>query len=318
MQNKIIEGDSRQEMQKIEDKTIQCVYLDPPFNSSHTYTLSPDNSLGFDDHFKNNDEYIQLIEPILKECRRVLKPDGSLFFHISAKDMFIPEVLCRKYFKNVSPIFWKRSRSKNNTKRKLGATIDIIFYCTNSSSPKFNMVYQPLDDYYSKNSYKNKDERGNFALGHIVYTKTQATKNEDRLYTLEHEGVVYAPSTGWRLSKEELDSLIEDNRIYFPSKPNANPYKKIYKHESKGKPCTDLWDDVHSIAMGSESRVYPTQKPTSLLKRIIEMSTDEGDVVLDPVAGSGTTGKAAKELNRKFVLIDCNPDAIALMKKALK
>lgn len=103
--------------------------------------------------------------------------------------------------------------------------------------------------------------------------------------------------------------MIDDNRIHFPSKAGANPYKKIYKHESKGKPCTDLWDDVYSIAQGSEKRVYPTQKPIALLDRIIKMTTDVGDIVLDPVAGSGTTGVAASRLDRKYILFDQNIEA---------
>ena len=106
--------------------------------------------------------------------------------------------------------------------------------------------------------------------------------------------------------------MVADNRIHFPKKPTANPYKKIYKHESKGKPCMDLWDDIHSIAQGNEKRKYPTEKPEKLLERIIEMSSDEGDIVLDPVAGSGTTGVAAKRMGRNFILFDINPDAVEI------
>ena len=79
----------------------------------------------------------------------------------------------------------------------------------------------------------------------------------------------------------------------------------------------DLWDDIHSIAQGSQKRLYPTAKPIKLLERIVEMSTDEGDVVLDPVAGSGTTGIAARNLNRNFILIDENVDAVDVMKNRL-
>jgi len=310
-------GDSRELLKTVETDSVSCIYFDPPFNSNRNYYLTPDNKLGFEDKFKSKDDYISLVEPMILECKRALKKDGSFFFHISADQMFIPQLLCNKHFKRVQPIFWQRSRSKNNTKTKLGACTDVIFWCSKVSKPKFNMVYQPLDDYYSENSYKNKDKRGNFALGHIVYTKTQATKKKERLYAITHEGVTYKPSNGWRLSKEDLEALIAEDRIYFPSKLNANPYKKIYKHESLGKPSTDYWNDIHSIAMGAEKRIYPTQKPLALLDRIIEMSTDEGDVVLDPVAGCGTTGKSAKNLNRGYILFDINPDAVKLIKETI-
>jgi len=313
-------GDSRELLKEVEENSIDAIYFDPPFNSNRKYRLSTSSDLGFDDIWKNNDEYVLLVEPMVKEAKRCLKSTGSFFFHISADQMMIPNMICEKYFKKVQPIFWKRSRSKNNTKTKLGACTDVIFWCSNSQKPKFNMVYQPLDAYYAENSYKNKDSRGNYALGHICYTKTQAPdpKKSDRYYSLNHNGATYSPKYGWRLSEEDLKKLVADDRVHFPKKPTANPYKKIYAHESKGKPSTDYWDDIHSIAMGAEDRKYPTQKPIKLLERIIKMSTNEGDIVLDPVAGSGTTGIAARNLKRSYILFDRNPEAVILCKKALQ
>jgi len=315
--NLIKAGDSRELLKQVETDTVQCIYFDPPFNSNRNYYLTPDNQLGFTDKFKSDDDYISLVEPMLKECLRTLKKDGSFFFHISADQMFIPHFLCNKYFNKVQPIFWQRSRSKNNTKTKLGACTDVIFWCSKVAKPKFNMVYQPLDEYYSENSYKNKDSRGYYALGHIVYTKTQKTSKPERLYEYVHNGKTYSPANGWRMSRESLDAMVKENRIHFPTKTGSNPYKKIYKHESLGKPSTDYWNDIHSIAMGAEKRVYPTQKPIALLDRIISMSTDEGDIVMDPVAGSGTTGLSALNLKRNYILFDKNPEAVILMKQRL-
>ena len=345
--NLIKQGDGLTLLDEVEDQSIQTIYFDPPFNTQKVWTLSPDDETGFSDIWESNQTYIDFIEPLIKKCKKKLKKGGSFFFHISAEEMLIPQMICNKHFKRVQPIFWKRSRSKNNTKSKLGTSIDVIFWCSADKKPKFNMVYQELDSYYAENSYKNKDERGNYALGHIVYTPTQRTKKEDRLYTYTHDGFTYAPETGWRTSKEKLAELISDNRIHFPKNPvgkrtvlpsgvytsltpltseqikelkvkaESRPYKKIYKHESKGKPCMDLWDDIHSIAMGSEKRIYPTEKPEKLLERIIEMSSDEGDIILDPVAGSGTTGIVAKRMGRNYVLFDINPDAIKIMKSRI-
>lgn len=325
--NKIKLGDSRELLKSVEKESVNCVYIDPPFNSNRNYRLtSEDKSVGFDDIYSSDQEYIDLIEPIVSESHRVLTEDGSLFFHISADQMLLPHMILTKYFKRIQPIFWLRSRSKNNTKSKLGACTDIIYWCSKIDKPKFNMVYQPLDAYYAKNSYKNKDERGNYALGHITYTKTQAPNKEKdekkpeakkRYYVFEHNKVKYSPKYGWRLDRKQLQTLVDADRIYFPKKEGAKPYKKIYAHESNGKACTDFWGDLHSIAQGSEERVYPTQKPQSLLERIIKMSTNEGDIVLDPVAGSGTTGFVAQSLNRNYVLFDINPKSIEICKKRL-
>lgn len=315
--NLIKQGNALHLLDEVEDGSVQTIYFDPPFNTQKVWTLAPDDETGFSDIWESNQTYIDFIEPLVKKCKRKLSEGGSFFFHISAEEMLIPQMICSKHFKRIQPIFWKRTRSKNNVKSKLGTSIDVVFWCSNVLKPKFNMVYQPLDPYYVENSYKNKDERGNFALGHIVYTKTQKTSNKNRLYEIKHDNRVYNPENGWRLSKEDLQKLIEEDRIYFPKKEGANPYKKIYMHESKGKPCMDLWDDIHSIAMGREKRLYPTEKPEKLLERIIEMSSDEGDIVLDPVCGSGTTGAVAKSMNRGFVLFDINPDAIEIAKNRI-
>lgn len=320
--NKIELGDSRELLKQVATKSVQSIYFDPPFNSNRKYRLtSDDDSIGFDDIFASDDEYVSLVEPMVKECARILKKDGSFFFHISADQMLIPSMICSKFFRRVQPIFWKRSRSKNNIKTKLGACTDVIFWCSHVDKPKFNMVYQPLDSYYAENSYKNKDARGNYALGHVCYTKTQAPdkSKSDRYYSITHNNKTYSPTYGWRMSEEDLQKLIDDDRIHFPkNKKNANPYKKIYAHESKGKPSTDYWDDLHSIAMGSEERVYPTQKPVALMKRIIEMSTDIGDTILDPVAGAGTTGVAASLLDRNYIMFDISEDAIETCKRRIK
>lgn len=315
--NLVKQGDALGLLDEVADGTIQTVYFDPPFKTQKTYTLDPDNDLGFSDIWESNKHYIDFIEPLVIKCREKLKANGTFFFHISAAEMLIPQMICTKYFRYVQPIFWKKSRSKNNVKKKLGTAIDVIFMCTDSKAAKFNMVYQELDSYYAEHSYKNLDARGYYALGHIIYTATQRTKKKERLYAFTHNGIVYEPANGWRLSKEDLKKLVEEDRIHFPKTSKANPYKKIYKHESKGKPCMDLWDDIHSIAMGSERRLYPTEKPEKLLERIIEMSSEEGDIILDPVAGSGTAGVVAKRMGRNFILFDINPDAVKIAKNRI-
>jgi site-specific DNA-methyltransferase (adenine-specific) len=315
---KIESGDARQLVKGLEKNSIDAVYFDPPFNTGRKFRLVPNSNLGFDDIHPTDQEYIDLLEPILSESKNYLKKNGSFFFHISAEEMMIPHMLCTKHFKKVQPIFWNRSRSKNNVKNKLGAVVDMLFWCSNVDKPKFNLVYQPLDPYYAANSYKNEDDRGNYALGHIVYSRTQATENKDRHYTYTVNGRSWKPEYGWRLDKADLDALVGEGRVHFPKTEKGNLYRKIYMHESKGKPCTNLWDDLHSIAMGSELRKYPTQKPISLLHRIIEMSTNEGDIILDPMAGSGTTALAARPLNRDCILFENNSDAVDIINQNIK
>jgi DNA modification methylase len=296
-------GNCLNALNSIENNSVDCIYLDPSFDSNRIYTVSHDNIIGFNDKW-TNDDYEIFITSVVDLCYDKLKNTGSLFFHISSEKMFIPEKIVRNKFLIVQPIFWKKCRSKNNVKNKLGSTIDIIFKCNKSNKAKFNLIHQDKDEKYLNNSYKNCDERGNYALGHIV---TEPLK-KGYMYEFQFNGVTYNPSSGWRIKKEELEQLKNDNRLHIPKTKGSKLYKKIYLSENPGKPCTDLWDDIHSLAKGSELRKYPTAKPLGLLERIIQISTNIHDVVLDPMCGSGTTGVACKKLQRKCILIDQNEE----------
>ena len=307
-------GDCLKELPNVANESVDAIYLDPPFDSNRIYKLSAESDVGFDDKWKEED-YELFIKQVLELCYLKLKKTGTLFFHISADKMFIPHKLLREKFPLVQSIFWKRCRSKNNVTSKLGATIDIIFKCNKSKKFKFNMVQQAKDEKYLANSYNNSDEeRGNYALGHLV---TEPSK-KGYMYEYEFNGTVYNPKSGWRIKKEELDLLKADNRLHIPKTKNSKLYKKIYLSENPGKPCTDLWDDIHSIAQGSELRKYPTAKPVGLLERMIQISTDPGDLILDPMCGSGTTGEACKNLGRKCLLMDENSEVVPILEERFK
>ena len=292
----------------VSEQLYTMIYFDPPFNSKRNYTLNVNSSVGFTDKWMD-DEYFNFIKTMIDKLYDMLEKKGTLFFHISSSCMFIPELILRQKFKFVEPIFWKKCRSKNNVKNKLGSTVDIIWKCNKVAKPKFNIVLQEKDPTYLKNSFKNKDNVGNYALGHLVTEKTK----KGYMYSVEIAGKTFNPKSGWRIKKSQLEKLISENRIHIPKKAGANLYKKIYLHENPGKPCSDLWDDIHSITQGNELRKYPTAKPIKLLERLIKISTDEGDYVLDPMCGSGTTGGACEKLNRKCTLIDQNSDVVDIV-----
>ena len=287
---------------------FRMIYFDPPFNSDRDYKLNHNSDVGFSDKWTDAD-YEKFISKNIDKLYDLLEKDGTLFFHISSTCMYIPEKILRAKFKFVEPIFWKKCRSKNNVKSKLGSVIDIIWKCNKIKKSKFNLVYQEKDATYLKNSFKNKDDRGNYALGHVVTEKTK----KGYIYEINIGGRVFNPTQGWRIKESALKQLIDDDRIHVPTKSSANLYKKIYLHENPGKPCTDLWDDIHSISQGKEGRKYPTAKPLKLLERLIQISTDENDYVYDPMCGSGTTAQAAHNLNRKCIINDLNEDVVPIV-----
>jgi DNA modification methylase len=132
-------------------------------------------------------------------------------------------------------------------------------------------------------------------------------------YEIIHNNIKYTAPYGWKIKKTEMERLMSENKIHFvvpTGEKKGNLYKKLYKEECKGKPLSNLWDDISYITRTQKDpRMYPTQKPLKLLQRIISISSNAGDYILDPTAGSGTTGIACKSLGRNCLLIDINPNA---------
>ena len=297
-------------------KTYKCIYLDPPYASGRDYKFAEkDETAAFTDKF-TPEKYKEWLTNLISLCKKRMSKDGTLWFHIAAEYSFIPEQVLQSEFKEVEKNFWKKSHGKNTVKNKMGAVIDVLFRCHNST-PVFNLQYVPLDAYYFENSYKNKDEKGLYALGSLRFDKTRSGNN----YEIIHDRITYKAPYGWKIRKEEMERLISEKRIHFVSpndKREGNLYKKLYKEECKGKPLSNLWDDISYITRTQQDpRTYPTQKPLKLLQRIIKISTNKGDLVLDPTAGSGTTGVACKTLGRNCCMIDINADGKKIFEKRL-
>jgi len=290
------------------EREYQAIYIDPPYelNRSFRYTASPE-STGFDDRLRS-EQYSEWLAKLVVGCKRILADDGILFLHISAEQSLIPENVLAEHFQRIEKIVWKKAHGKNTVKTKLGAVVDIILMAS-ANIRKFNLVRVPLDETYLTNSYSQRDEVGEYALGALKHDKTRL----GNFFQVPHpeSDQIYEAPYGWKTSEEGMADLIAADRIHWGRRML---YKKLYRHEVKGRPLSNLWDDIHYITRSEgDQRRYPTQKPLKLLQRIIEISTDEGDWVLDPVAGSGTTGHAAESLGRNCTLIDENPDAVEII-----
>jgi DNA modification methylase len=289
---------------------FDLIYLDPPYETNRIFTVnSIDDETGFDDTWVD-DKYEEWLELLIKHLYPMLSVNGTLVFHISSENSFIAENVLRKYFKKIQKIYWKRCHGKNTVKNKLGEMIDILFACSNTTTSIFNMLYTPIDE-NSVWAFKNKDERGEYSLGALKHDRTRS----GYMYTIEKEGIIYENKYGWKQKKEVVEELIKENRIHFVPK-QKNMYVKIYKHEHKGVPLSNLWTDIHSITRTSKDpRIYPTQKPQKLLERIIKIYSNENSYILDPVCGSGTTGFVGDKMKRKCVLCDINKDTFEIIKK---
>ena len=269
--NSVITGDAFEVLKNISDNSINLVYLDPPFFSQKEHELTSrlnGKKYSFDDKFSSKDEYISFISPILKEIKRILTNDGSVFLHC---DRYASHYL-REELDNIfgesnfqSEIIWSYKRWSNSKKGLLNAHQNIYFY-SKTKNFKFNQFYTD-----------------------------------------------YSPSTN-------IDQILQER---VRNSNGKSEYKKdsngnaVLSTEKKGVPLSDVWEIPFLNPKAKERCGYPTQKPVKLIQRIIELVTNAGDIVLDPFCGSGTTCVAAKSLNRKYIGIDKNPDAIELSKKRL-
>lgn len=235
-----------------------------------------------------------------------MKPTGSIYLHCDHHACHYLKIEMDRIFgiKNFqSDITWRRCNGGKGSTIYSNNSDRILFY-TRGSEFTFNKPYVA----YSEKKllrFKNDDHdgRGRYGGGHQLHV----TSGKGYKYALGLGERV--PEFGYRIIEDEMRKRIKDNRISVS--PGAYVTEKNYLSEFQGKDIDDIWEDILFV-MGNESLGYPTQKPEALLVRIILASSNEGDIVLDPFSGSGTTLKVARRLNRKFIGIDINPNAIKL------
>ena len=262
--------------------------------------------------------YLVMMAPRLVELHRVLKPTGSIYLHCDPTASHYLKVLMdavfgKEYFR--TEISWKRTSAHSDTKqgrRQHGRIHDILLFYSKSDEWQWNPVYVPYDASYVETFYKFVEpETGRrYRLDNLTGPGGAAKGNP------EYE--VMGVRRHWRYSRGRMDALIREGRIV-QRRPGAVPAYKRYLDEMPGVPLQDFWSDIGPIASQASERLgYPTQKPQALLERIIQSSSNPGDVVLDPFCGCGTAIAAAHKLDRSWIGIDVTHLAVALMKNRLK
>ena len=260
--------------------------------------------------------YLVMMTPRLVELRRVLKPTGSLYLHCDPTashylKILLDAVFGKENFRN--EVIWKRTGAHNSSKR-CGPVHDILYFYSKSVSYNWNQQYQEQDEYI-RTRYTYKDDNGRFF--YPVSLIAAGVRHGSSGH--EWRGIdVTARGNHWRYSIERLEQLDTEGHLYWPPR-GGMPRLKMYLDEAKGALLQDVWDDIPPINSQAKERLgYPTQKPEALLERIIQASSNEGDVVLDPFCGCGTAVAAAQKLNRRWLGIDITHLAVALMKNRLK
>ncbi len=338
-QNTLFYGDNLNILRDyIPDKSIDLIYLDPPFNSNRNYNVLFKDESGqdseaqitaFEDTWHWNqaaeDTYSELIHNApeqvsrmisalrdfiganqmtaylvmmtarLIELHSVLKNTGSLYLHCDPTashylKIVLDAIFGVQNFRN--EIVWKRMNPSGfKGKTSIGKGHDIIFLYSKTENFIYNSIYLPYsDEYISQRFHHIEEETGRHFKDSFLGTATTA---------------------------ETIEKLKAENKIYYTKQGGMR--LKIYIDEAPGIPIDDVWNDITPINSQAQERLgYPTQKPLALMERIIQASSNEGDWILDPFAGCGTTIAAAEKLNRKWIGIDITHLAISILKYRLR
>lgn len=341
----------------IQDESVDLIYLDPPFNSNRSYNVlfkeetgadSQAQMTAFDDtwHWDTETEriytelvtgqvetpisnavsemisslrsfigpnqmmaYLVMMTARLVELHRVLKPTGSLYLHCDPTashylKIILDTIFGAEHFQN--EVVWKRTTGHSDA-TKYGSVHDVIFFYSKSDDFTWNRVFTEYDEDY-KARFRRTDADGRRWSDYDITAKGLSGGG----YTYEYKGV----TSLWRVPPDTMKRLDEEGRLHFTS--NGGIRLKRYLDELPGVPLQDVWTDIYPINSQAAERLgYPTQKPQELLERIIQASSNPGDVCLDPFCGCGTAVAAAQALSRNWIGIDITHLAVALIKYRL-
>ena len=272
---------------------------------------------------KENDmmAYLAMMAVRLIELHRVLKPTGSLYLHCDPTASHYLKVLLDAVFgpeNFINEIVWRRySRPKGSQfkARKFGNATDTILFYAKSASYTFDLarVSKPLTDEVLDQMYAHQDAKGRYMSGPMLRSASMGARPN---LVFEYKSFTPGPA-GWRMTKEKVSALDAAGDLYWTA--TGQPRRKVRPRNQPGTLIDSLWTDIDALGSQAQERLgYPTQKPLALLERIVAASSNEGDVVLDPFCGCGTTVHAAQKMNRRWIGIDVTHLAISLIQKRLR
>jgi site-specific DNA-methyltransferase (adenine-specific) len=251
----------------------------------------------------------------LVELHRVLKPTGSLYLHCDPTashylKLILDAIFSPKNFRN--EIIWKRANAHNDPKR-FGRISDTIFYYSKTDKVIWNTQHTEYREEYYDSHFK-KDKDGRYYRTVPLDAPRHGEGSANLIY--EWKGKMPASTRTWAVRRETMEQYEREGLIRYTK--TGTPTLLQYADKMPGVPLQNIWTDIPPVNPQAIERLgYPTQKPEALLERIINASSNEGDIVLDPFCGCGTTITVAERLHRHWLGIDITHLAITLIKKRL-
>ncbi|AFF20951.1 putative type III restriction enzyme M protein [Helicobacter pylori ELS37] len=297
-------------------KKVKCIYIDPPYNTGN-------DSFNYNDNF-NHSSWLVFMKNRLEAAREFLSDDGVIFVQCDDNEqaylkVLMDEIFLRENFVNC--IVWKRKFGNANETKRLGTAYDSILLYANTENYKIKIIKEKQSKHtqeYIKKRFTRIDEigkhKGKLWMPYPLANPGLPTAN----LIYEYKGYT-APPKGWRMVKEKLAELDNDERLYFPKDKSQRIQEKKFLDEYEGQPIDALWIDIFVINSQSNEAVdFVGQKPEDLIQRILEISTNENDLVLDFFAGSGTTCAVAHKMKRRYIGIEQMDYIETITKERLK
>ncbi len=329
--NRLIWGDKKYVLPSLLPEfagRINLIYIDPPFdtgadfsfnteipNCDESFTKQPsilEQKAYRDTWGRGLESYVSWLYETIVLLHELLSDDGSIYLHLDEHAdhygrIILDEVFGPDSFRN--QIAWK-STSAHSDSRRYGSNHQTILFYTKGNSWTWNNPRMDYDPQYVEQYYRYKEANGRrFKSGDLSAYGLQGGG-----YTYEWHG----QSKLWRVPPETMQRLHNEGKIFYTK--NGVARLKSYLDETDGMPAQTLWGDKavqYVVSWGVEKLPYETQKSEGLLQRIIEASSDPGDLVLDSFVGSGTTAAVAEKLNRRWLACDLSRFAIHTTRKRL-
>jgi len=287
---------------------VRLIYIDPPYATKSVFQSRSQND-AYEDLLVGA-HYIEYIRERLILLRELLSHDGSIYVHLDENmafyvKMVMDEIFGPRNFRNW--ITRKKCNPKNYTRKTYGDVSDYIIFYTKSDEYVWNRAIEQWTDERARKEYTYVEE-GTGRRYKKVPIHAPGVRNGET--GKPWKGMMPPPGKHWQYTPATLDEMDARGEIFWSS--NGNPRRKIYLDNTEGVPVQDIWLDFKD-AHNQNIKItgYPTEKNPDLIKRIVEASSNPGDLILDCFSGSGTTLDVASELSRNWIGIDNSLKAIA-------
>lgn len=283
----------------------RLIYIDPPFATKQDFQGSQDQK-AYQDKVTGA-HFVEFMRRRIVLLRELLSDDGCFYLHLDIKKIHYMKVLLDEVFgeeRFVNEIIWKRTSAHSDSATYANVHDALLIY-SKSSQFQFNPQYVPYTKEYVEERYKHTETQGPKKRQKYADDNLIGTGLKGGGYPYKWKGVFRT----WRCPIETMREYEKEYRLYYTKKGVARI--KRYVDDLPGVPPSDLWLDIYPVNSQADERVdYPTQKPESLMRRILATSSGPGDLVLDAFVGSGTTCTVAEKLDRRWVGIDCGKLAV--------